>query len=253
MTRRRNGKVGRYLTVSVDDGHPDDRRVAELLDRYDLAGTFYIPARNPERAVMSTKAIRDLAQLFEIGAHTFNHRPLRGLPASEVRSEVENGKDWLQQAIGRPIESFCYPKGQFDRGALSAAADAGFLGSRTCMYNVIDYPKHPQCWGLSTHAYSHSAAIQIRHAILGRNWKGLWNYLKRFRDSVDWVSHFKCVVDLVEECGGVAHLYLHGWEISATNQWDRLESLFRYLSRSTSFDRLTNGQLFAQWHRTKGS
>lgn len=240
--------TGRYLTISVDDGHPDDRRVAELLDRYKLAATFYVPARNPERAVMPIAGIRDLAQQFELGAHTFNHRPLPGLPQDVVRSEMEDGKDWLQQVIGRPVESFCYPHGKVNRTAMVAAADAGFVGSRTTRYNLIGYARHPQCWGLSTQAYSFSRAIQLRHAGLERNWKGLSNYLGLFRASVDWVSHFKCAVAAVEKHGGVAHLFLHGWEVSATSQWDRLESLFRDLSRATTLDRVTNGQLFAQWH-----
>lgn len=243
--------AGRYLTISVDDGHPDDRRVAELLDRYDLAATFYVPARNPEHPVMPAAAVRDLAQLFEVGAHTFNHRPLPGLPLDELRSEVEDGRDWLQQVIGSPVESFCYPHGKVDHNAMEAAAAAGFVGSRTTRYNLIGYPCHPQCWGLSTQAYSFSRAIQLRHAGLERNWQGLSNYFKVFRASVDWVSHFKCAVEAVEEHGGVAHLFLHGWEVSATNQWHRLESLFRDLSRGTTLDRVTNGQLFAQWHVAK--
>ena len=42
-----------YLTISVDDGHPTDFKSAELLARYGLKATFYIPARNPEREVMT--------------------------------------------------------------------------------------------------------------------------------------------------------------------------------------------------------
>ena len=39
----------RYLTISVDDGHPADLRTADLLARFDIAVTLDVPAVNPER------------------------------------------------------------------------------------------------------------------------------------------------------------------------------------------------------------
>jgi peptidoglycan/xylan/chitin deacetylase (PgdA/CDA1 family) len=38
-----------YLTVSVDDGSVSDMRAADLLEKYGLKATFYIPATNWER------------------------------------------------------------------------------------------------------------------------------------------------------------------------------------------------------------
>ncbi len=36
-------KPATFITTSWDDGHPLDFRVAELLSKYGLRGTFYIP------------------------------------------------------------------------------------------------------------------------------------------------------------------------------------------------------------------
>ena len=47
----------RFVTISVDDGDPRDFRTAELLDKYGLKATFYIPSRNPERPVMAESQI----------------------------------------------------------------------------------------------------------------------------------------------------------------------------------------------------
>ena len=57
-----------YLTFSIDDGHPKDLETADLLSKYGLKATFYIPATNPERPVMSASQIRTVAQTFEVGA-----------------------------------------------------------------------------------------------------------------------------------------------------------------------------------------
>ena len=48
------------VTISVDDGHPSDRRAADLLDDLGYAATFYVPARNSERPVMVARDIRCL-------------------------------------------------------------------------------------------------------------------------------------------------------------------------------------------------
>ncbi|MCX6910233.1 MAG: polysaccharide deacetylase family protein [Verrucomicrobia bacterium] len=69
-----------YLTISVDDGHPLDMRTAELLDRHGLKATFYVPAANPEREVMTKEQVRELSRRFEMGGHTYHHVPLASLP-----------------------------------------------------------------------------------------------------------------------------------------------------------------------------
>jgi peptidoglycan/xylan/chitin deacetylase (PgdA/CDA1 family) len=59
------------FTLSIDDGHPLDLKIAELLKRYDIPATFYIPLHNSEgHPVLQTSALCELAKHFEIGSHT---------------------------------------------------------------------------------------------------------------------------------------------------------------------------------------
>jgi peptidoglycan/xylan/chitin deacetylase (PgdA/CDA1 family) len=37
------------VTTSWDDGHPLDLKLAELLKKYDVPATLYMPMDNPER------------------------------------------------------------------------------------------------------------------------------------------------------------------------------------------------------------
>jgi len=63
-----------FFTTSWDDGHPMDNRLAELLAKYDIQGTFYIPATNIEgRSTLTEKDIISLSSSFEIGGHTYSH------------------------------------------------------------------------------------------------------------------------------------------------------------------------------------
>lgn len=235
---------GKYLTVSVDDGHPTDFKSAELLSKYGLKATFYIPKMNPEREVMEESEIKIIGNSFEIGGHTYGHKPLLGISESEIKREILDGKTWIEQLQGKEVNAFCYPRGKFNPIVIRALKDAGFKGARTCMYNLNDFPKDPFCWGVSTHAYSHSKTIQIRHAILEKNFKGLFNFFLIQKGEVDWVDQFKFAVEYVERNGGIAHLYFHSWEIDKLNEWKRLEDLFRYLSGKKDLKRITNGELF---------
>lgn len=240
---------GKYLTISVDDGHPTDQKTAELLNKYSLKATFYIPKNNSEREVTGDQVIKRIAEAFEIGGHTYRHRPLTGISRGEILKEVLEGKDWLEQLLGRKLVAFCYPRGKFNASVIRAVKDSGFKGARTCMYGLIDFPSDPFLWGLTTHAYSHSRLLQVRHALLENNFKGLMNFFLIQKGTVDWVKNFKFSVECVEKNGGIAHLYLHSWEIDQFNEWKRLEDLFRYLTEKKDLKRVTNGELFAMYYR----
>src|SRR5262249_28191930 len=151
-----------FVTISVDDGHPTDFRTKDLLDKYGLKATFYIPATNPERPVMSRAEIQQLGSRFEIGGHTMNHQPLKSLAPAQARAEINDGKKWLEDLLGVAVDSFCYPRGKFNARVAAMVEEAGFLGARTCFFNLNTFPKNPFYWGVSTHASPHSPAIHVR-------------------------------------------------------------------------------------------
>ena len=92
MGQTTSSSKGLAITTSWDDGHPLDLRIAELLTKYDLQGTFYVPLHN-SRPTMSPAQIRELAGSFEIGAHTVNHVRLTSLNENDARRrEVGSGQ-----------------------------------------------------------------------------------------------------------------------------------------------------------------
>ena len=242
----------RYVSVSVDDGYPEDFRAAELLQKYGLQGTFYIPARNPEHAVMADSQIRELSQRFEIGAHTYNHIALNALSEEKAYAEILDGKKWLEDILGEPVVSFCYPKGKFNRQTPGLVKRAGFLGGRTCLFNLHTFPRNPFLWGLSTHAGDHSRLIQVRHALLEGNLEGCRNFFTVYKAATDWQTHFFKGLNYVAEHGGIAHLYFHSWEISDFQQWNELESALRTIEQH-KFTPVTNGELFRLWSKARGT
>ncbi|HEX4424350.1 MAG TPA: polysaccharide deacetylase family protein [Terriglobales bacterium] len=239
--------IPRYLTISVDDGHPTDLRTANLLQSLGLKATFYIPKTNPEREVMGLQDIREIAGHFDMGAHTGSHLSLRSMENSSALAEIEGGKHWLEDLTGRRVSAFCYPRGKFNPRTRDMVEKAGFKGARTCMFNLHEFPKDPFLWGVSTHAFSHSAGIQFRHALLEKNFKGALNFVRHHRCTTDWVEHFRTALDHVAAKGGIAHLYFHSWEIEQQGQWHRLAELLREAAQKEDFVPVTNSELFELW------
>src|SRR5436853_5127201 len=85
------------ITTSWDDGHPSDFRVADLLTKYGLRGTFYVP-RTAETATMSAAQVRDLAGTFEVGGHTVRHVVLTEATDERAGQEIAESKSWLEDA-----------------------------------------------------------------------------------------------------------------------------------------------------------
>jgi peptidoglycan/xylan/chitin deacetylase (PgdA/CDA1 family) len=235
------------VTISVDDGHPNDLRVAEMLSRSKLKATFYVPRSGEGRAILPETEIRALGTGFEIGSHTLNHVPLTQVDDGEAWEEIASGKRWLEDVTGGAMASFCYPRGKVSRRIAALVRRAGFRGARTCMLNLRSWPRDPFYWGASSQAHSHSPVVQIRHAIAEANLTGAVNFALVHRFRRDWVAHFERSLDWVDTHGGVAHLFLHSWEIDDQGDWGRLDRALRSAAERSRLKPVTNGELFEMW------
>jgi len=242
----------KYVTISVDDGHPTDLRTVDLLQQYGLKATFYIPGANAERAVMKPSEIREIDRLFEVGSHTLHHLRLTWISEEEARREIYDGKKASEDMLGHEVVSFCYPGGKFNRRVAAQVAEARFLGARTCRYFQNNFPQDPFCWDISTYANTYPAYVQLRHCFLEYNFAGAYNYVTKFKARVPWGAQFTCALEDVSRDGGIAHLYFHSWEIDQNGEWSSLEALFKTIAQH-SLTSVTNGYLFRLWHQERGS
>jgi len=249
MPERRTGE--RYVTISVDDGHPTDLRTVDLLAKYSLQATFYIPGANHERPVMDAQQIRDIDRQFEVGSHTLGHRCLTKLSPEKAWHEIVDGKKSSEDTVGHEVVSFCYPWGKFNRRVVRQVAEAGFLGGRTCRYFRNSFPDNPFSWDISTYANTYPAYIQIRHCFHEFNFTGAYEYLTTFKSRVSWLEQLIYALQDVSRNGGIAHLYFHSWEIDKNGEWDILEAAFKAIAQQGSLTPVTNGFLYKQWHEQR--
>jgi peptidoglycan/xylan/chitin deacetylase (PgdA/CDA1 family) len=229
------------VTTSWDDGHRLDPRLAALLDRYGIAGTFYLAPRNAEfRAAdrLSRPGVRDLAERFEIGGHTLTHPRLPLIPADEARAEIWAGKKEVEDIAGRPITTFCYPRGEYTAEHVGMVRDAGFLFARTVRRHSLA-PGEALRARTTVNAYAHrvDAAAVLRLAA-GNPWTAARMLLHWDELAMAWFD--KCLRD-----GGVFHLWGHSWEVDGRGDWERLIRVLDYISRRPGVEYVANGALVA--------
>lgn len=234
-----------FITTSWDDGHPLDLRVAEMLDRHGLPGTFYVP-RASDRETMSPAMVRELGESFEIGAHTLTHANLLLASDPEARREIAGSRAWVEDRTGRPCAMFCPPEGKYARRHLRMIREAGFAGVRTVELVSLDAPRGVgglRLMPTTVQAHPHGRACFARNFARRAALGNLRLYLRHGR-SGDWGDLAGSLLREVLTRGGVFHLWGHSWEIEEAGQWRRLDEVLRLLGQFVGgATALTNGQL----------
>ncbi len=237
------------VTTSWDDGSALDLRLARLLDKYGLHGTFYVPV-NYRHDALAERDLKDIAARHEIGAHGVNHKDLTRLPWAEMAEEISHSKLSLESLLRREITVFCYPFGCFNETVKRCARACGFLGARTTDPFRFSFDD-PFEFGVTTNVYPFP---------LGR--KSTWKYpfsrtlirpfllaypaIRRLRlpprSLGGWKNLVKEVFLFTLREGRVFHLWGHSWEIEKYRTWKSLEEVFEFVSGRPDVTYLNNTQ-----------
>jgi len=223
------------ITTSWDDGHPLDLRIAELLAKHGLRGTFYVPLENT-LSTLSPVQIRDLSSAFEVGAHTLHHLVLTTLPSDRACAEIVQSKAQLEEITGKPCNVFCFPKGRYANAHVEMVAEAGFTGARTVELLSFNRPHAKRGIAImptTVQACPHPTITYIRNAAKRFRFKALWSLLLH-NHGTDWAATALALLDHAKESGGVFHLWGHSWEIEEYQQWQALD---RVLAAMAEYNR----------------
>ncbi|HEY2544763.1 MAG TPA: polysaccharide deacetylase family protein [Candidatus Acidoferrum sp.] len=235
------------MTTSWDDGHPLDMRVADLLAKHGLTGTFYVPQSGP-RAVMDTSQLRNLSETFEIGGHTLEHVAIDRLSDRDAGEQLSGSREWIEQLTGKSCRVFCFPGGRFRKRQLKLVRRAGYEAARTVEFLSTANPRlvDDLCLMPTTiQAYPHGPLAYARNALKRFPASTLINLPRSLRTS-GWISLAKHLFLQTMERGGVFHLWGHSWEIEQEHQWQQLEVILALMgSCSDKVNSLTNGELGA--------
>lgn len=105
------------MILSIDDGCASDERIASLALEYNIETIFYWPVEWQSLAFskgylpLSYAKAFNIAQRFEIGAHTITHRHLTAIPFREALDEILDCKIMLKGLFLKDVTKFCPPRG----------------------------------------------------------------------------------------------------------------------------------------------
>jgi len=80
------------VTTSWDDGHKLDLKVARLLEKYGIKGTFYVSTFYLKDRLTNDN-IREIDNFHEIRAHTLSHVTLTSVSFERAKKEIEGSKN----------------------------------------------------------------------------------------------------------------------------------------------------------------
>lgn len=126
----------KQLALTYDDGPNDPHtfRLLEVLARHSVHATFFLIGRYVQQR---PDIVRELVKAGHVvGNHTFTHSLLTFKSAAEVRRELTDCRDAIQDAIGEHSNLFRPPFGGRRPAVLRVARE---LGLEPVMWNITGY------------------------------------------------------------------------------------------------------------------
>ncbi|MBU0459149.1 polysaccharide deacetylase family protein [Patescibacteria group bacterium] len=224
--------------TSWDDGRKTDLRIAAMLEKYGLTGTFYVsPPETNEKPALSTNEILEIASRHTIGAHSMTHPRLTRIPIDQAKREIEESKQWIEGITGKECNTFCYPAGDFNDQTKKLVKEAGFVEARTVEqleFKSADYFASP-------------TTLQVYPFPFRKRWTRWWHYidpLVRLRVFLprmialrlppkayaSWAELAKSLYRYAQKTNQpFFHLWGHSWEIEKYGMWEELEEFLRFV------------------------
>lgn len=69
----------------------------------------------------------------EVGSHSQTHRALTRIPPGDLVADISGSKKFLEDELGVGVNSFCYPKGRFNRVVMREVRAAGYRSACTTL------------------------------------------------------------------------------------------------------------------------
>jgi len=203
-----NGKA-KSFNVTYDDGVLQDVRFVELLNKYNLKGTFNLNFGLIENEFewvhengcvvkrLSKDKVISLYQGHEIASHTLTHPYMNNLSESEILYELQSDKTNLERLFGREVKGFAVPFDYYSELIESCVKKSGFSYARISEESRSFTPQTDYFEWKATVFHTDSKLKELT---------------QQFIKSDEELALFQIVG--------------HSYDLDIDNMWDRLESIF---------------------------
>ena len=159
--RLKDGKA-KAFTLSYDDGVVQDIRLAQLMDKYGVKGTFninsgcYLPEERQRERYYGRMKRSEAQALFqnsahEVAIHGYTHADMPQLTPQDILQEIREDRLIAERDYGKLIRGMAYAFGGYNEAVLSALKLCGVCYSRTTASHCkFRFPEnwltwHPTC------------------------------------------------------------------------------------------------------------
>jgi peptidoglycan/xylan/chitin deacetylase (PgdA/CDA1 family) len=120
------------VLLTFDDGYLDNYTYAyPLVLRKRVPITIFLSTSEVGTAenILTWEQVKEMydSKLVEFSSHGANHKRLRKCSDADVVFELTNSKEILEGMVGKPVRSFCYPYGAFDKRVRRLMFKAGYI------------------------------------------------------------------------------------------------------------------------------
>lgn len=129
------------VLITFDDGYIDNYTNAfPILKAQGLRATiFVIPDSIGKPNYMTWDNLKEMEQNgITVQSHTMHHAKLEELPDDEIRKELLDSKNILEENLGHPVEFLAYPTGTYNLHIAGIAHDVGYKAAFTVKYGNVD-------------------------------------------------------------------------------------------------------------------
>ncbi|MFY7739310.1 MAG: polysaccharide deacetylase family protein [Flavobacterium sp.] len=217
------GGKSKALVLSYDDGAKQDRKLVELMNKYQLIGTFHLNSNklgsNNYFDYLNKDEIKDLYKGHEVSVHSANHPNLPDISKVDVIYEILEDRKELERLVGYPVRGMAYPFGNTNDAVIEAIEGLGIEYARTVgdTYN-FEIPVDFLRWHPTIHQFG----------------KAYWEPNQPEKDKKELELFYKTINNFLQTKElAVIDIWGHSWEMGTDQKkWEETEKFFKILANN---------------------
>jgi len=230
--------IMKAITFSYDDGVLQDKRLIEILNKYNLKCTFNLNSGYFGKSGMliredvsvahckaRAKEIRGIYEGHEIAVHTLHHPWMAKLPSWKIVKETEEDRLYLSDIAGYEVVGMAYPAG--------TPAISKRVSDLVEKYTGIEYARLTD----STLGFeAQTNLFRFNPTVHHTEWKEMYAAAEKF-------------LEMKAETPQLFYIWGHSYEFDIDNSWQKFEDFCKLISGRSDITYCTNKEALCSGNR----